>query len=183
MTSLEKRIQDELIKRFNANNWNTITLNMKAVGTMTITPESDVRKIHDAKDIDLYNIDIHINGLDQTFTNFAFSLEHLTSIVADFEKDAEITKKTVKDLKTYYEKHIKGHTQEELNLGNDIFSKLYSMSSNICELLENEHLVEKAIKKVSVTDLEKGKHALELRNHWNTYSDGYKSIYDHRPTF
>lgn len=160
MTSLEKRIQDELIKRFNANSWNTITLNMKAGGTMTITPESDVRKIHDAKAIDLYDISTHINGIDATFTDFAFSMEHLANIVADFEENAQHTKETINDINIYYETYIKGHTPEELEIGNKILKNLHNLYGNVTKALTDKHKIETAIKMVNIDDLEYGRQSL-----------------------
>lgn len=181
MTNLERKIHQELTKRFKTNNWNPITLNMKTGGTVTVRPLAD-DDITTEDDVELWDVTTQLEEIPEPNSTIKYTLEGVCCYLADFENTKTTLLKTENNLKSFYEKNLKGHTAEELKLGNQIFEIIYQQSDdhNLSKLLKDETLLREACEQIHM-GIHTGKNALKLSMDFETYSDWFKSVHAFRP--
>ena len=106
-------------------------------------------------------------------------------------KDGYDTDAEAERLADYYEKHIKGHTPEELNIGNDICMMAYDLfrllpdEKRACGYVFDESLKDIYLLAYANTHREYSLDYLgkcyDLAQAWESYSDWHKEVYYVRP--
>lgn len=176
----------ELLRRFLVSNWKPITITMKLTQeTLTITPVSqNYPTPNELSQVEYWLVDGSILPY--------LSSESLITIairLVDYKDLLETSNKSKQNLQSYYERHIKGHSQEEYQKGctfldeaHKLFEKRnLSKIKNFWQWVTTEfpNYIEQTHRGTTseVTS------ALELVDAISTYSDSYKELYGHRPCF
>lgn len=173
ISQLVAKTYNELLRRFIAADWEAIKLKMKNGDIVTIEPcfEPDDKKcLENVQWFLVYNpTNLFMDGCE-SYTGLIGTAANL----CDYEKLLHEQQEDMKSLQAFYEKHLKGHTHDELNLGNTI---LINESHDIVR--NCKHTPELA-KKYGVSE-EYYLNCINLAEDFQHYSDWYKSVYQVRP--
>lgn len=183
--TMAERIRKEIIRRFQqSGNGKSITLQMKNTGDTLF-----IQSIGDRNE-EFFEIDALFNPADEQNPRmplifFKDSLDKLIDAVENWDKIHNDTLENIRKLKIYYEKYLKGTTQEELKRGTDLFLKIYAQTNNPDSLSDTASEEDKQtayrILDKEVGDCKKGERLVSLADRWDFYSDWYKSVYNKRP--
>jgi hypothetical protein len=159
------------------NSFNDIEIITSNNDSVIVTPccYADVKSIENVEYYLTYGgCDPHMGG------------ENLDELVDKFINYTELANKTESEknkLKEYFNKHIKGHTKTELEIGNACYSSAWDLSNDhtsIGEVLKNNEFIVGMAVRFGKTETEI-KNSIELSDHVSFYSDWYKEYYGYRP--
>lgn len=182
MHKLENRIQAELAKRFADNQKISITMKTSSDVLHINRLEDDEQNYYHAPDENSF-FEIVIISKDKTLfpellSVFKIGIHSLSAFIQNYDKHRQQLIGSMQELERVYDARIKGHTLEELHLGNDINMYIYQQTkenrekpnlTNICEHFQ--------------IALEQAETCIKLSDDWQSYSDYYKSVYNRRPVF
>lgn len=173
ISSATAKTYNALLQKFINTNWKDITITMKNGDEITISayiaPETE-KNIRNAEWFNVY-----------TPTNMFCDSDNLLDVAAtlcNYENLLDEQNNESAKLKAFWNRNLKGHSQQELKDGNDIFITYFHKYEN---LLAEETIAE--IAKLRDITEDYCKTVIELAQNWDTYSDWYKSVHQVRPRF
>lgn len=179
MTKFEEKIMMELKKRF--ENENNITLNMKKSGNKVFIG----RQTDDNDDLFDITSDVQDGTIPfEATSHFLFGFENLAKYIAAYDDEMDRIRKNLRELDEYRSQFIDGHTKEELALGNTLFCDMFHAgikAEDVTDFAKTDE-AEPFYARMDCTK-EAGIRCINLADHWQTYSDWYKYIWNIRPTF
>lgn len=154
-----------LLQRLIDNGFNPITITIHDIDIQIAPLMKNPEDVHALKNVGWFNV---TNAPYRWETD---SLFELSAKIADYDNEIKADERTRASLRKLLDTKIKGHTSEELKLGNDLNISLYEgmLIEELCEI----H---------NITP-ETANQAITLSNNWEMYSDVYKSQYGYRPSF
>lgn len=106
------------------------------------------------------------------------------------EEDMKYRDENEPKLQKFYETHIKGHTSEELKLGNDICMKAYEWHKEVPKDMQTGYVFDDSLtdyylgryhSEINPCPIEVLRKAYNLANDFSFYSDYHKDVYGYRP--
>lgn len=176
-----ERTKSALISKLDANEWNTISILVKATGDyVMITPCSQmIGNITCEKECEFFLLDC-----DSVNLVGANTLDEVADTLNRFDEIKRQSKDEKTRLREYYKEHIAGYENEDLRLGSTISDMIYKawMKTNREDKLYDfaDAYMEKVAKELNIS-INKANAAYELRCHMDTYSDWHKDVWGYRP--
>lgn len=177
MYTIEKT-KEALIKKFQENNWEELTLTLKTGDTVWINPCPAVygKEVKSPADIEYY-----LMSSDTVYLCGADNLDKVADTLNNFSdlKKQDLSEKDY--LEKYFQDNIVGHTQAEWDLGSKIDRAWFKDP----EYDWHTSLHDVAIKYAGQfgVDIDTAEKALRLVECASTYSDMYKDTWGHRPRY
>lgn len=162
---------NELLKRLTASAFEPIELTMKCGDKILITPCAWGNELNTLSDIEYFLVESErLPYMGQnSLIEVAAELCDYESLIAKQEDEKSRCRK-------FFEEHIKGHTSEQLNLGN-------KLAINFCqrqpEITREEYLEEMADR--TGKSYEMLSNAMSFSDDLSFYSDWHKDLYGFRP--
>lgn len=183
--TLFHKMTDELIKRFtktfgeNFENWGILELSMKSGETCYIEVYPENSPMESGYGINTVTKD------NESYYHFQEGMHALCQFLTEISEHTKDYKDSVRNLESFYKQHIQGHTREELQLGNSIFTELShkfrtdDTHKNIFDFMENYMDNHDSEMKVQFT--ENYRDAYAFTTNYERYNDWYKAVHWHRP--
>lgn len=154
-----------LLQRLIDNGFDPITITISDIDIQIAPLMKNPEDVHALKNVGWFNV---TNAPYHWETD---SLFELSAKIADYDNEIKADERARASLRELLDTKIKGHTPEELKLGNDLNISLYEgmLIEELCEIHD-------------ITP-ETANQAITLSNNWEIYSDVYKSQYGYRPSF
>lgn len=173
ISSATAKTYNTLLQKFIDADWEDITVTMKNGDEITISayiaPEVE-KNVHNTEWFNVY-----------TPTNLFCDSDNLIDVAAslcNYENLLNEQNDNSAKLKAFWNKNLKGHSQQELKDGNDIFLAYFSKYE---DLFADETIAE--IAKLRDITEDYCKTVIALAQNWDTYSDWYKEVHQVRPSF
>lgn len=171
ISTLVAKTYNEILARLIKANWQEISLTMKNGDTVTIRPSMIPCCESCIQNVEWFVV---LNP-----TNLFLDADNLVKVAASlcsYESLLQEQKDDIVKLQKFYDSHIKGHTVEELRLGNDIV--INEPSDTVLNCKYTPDLAEK----YGVSE-EHYLNCVTLAENWQSYSDWYKDVHQVRPRF
>lgn len=173
------KIYNSLLQRFIANNFEPITLDMKGYGEISVHAYSDfpVTKLADYEMFEIFG------GPSPYLINE--SLVAIAGKIANWDKICKNTANSKDKCAAFYDKCIKGHTAEQLNIGIDTAIKVHDAeyaAEKANTAFDKDAFLVPFTEQYGIS-IEEIKECLTLSNNWSSYSDWYKDLHGMRPSF
>lgn len=175
ISPLVAKTYNELLRRFIAADWEALKLEMKNGDTITIEPFFEPYDEKCLKDVQWFLIYTPTNLFMDSGASCPGLLRAAANI-CDYEELLRGQQEDTKSLQKFYEKHIKGHTPDELKLGNTI------LINEPHDIVRNCKHTPELAKKYNVSE-EYYLDCITLAEDFSHYSDWYKSVHQVRPKF
>lgn len=170
ISTLCAMIYNELLHRLLKNSFNPIILTMKDLTLITISCYTENKQIEQLADVEYFVLKTQ-NEKTTEFDSLVKLAAQLTRNDAYNEEKNDETKLT-----KYYNKYIKGHTDEHLKIGNTVVLTMHQ--ENYKRLTSK--LKERFAEQFNCTP-EQIKRYYNLANHFEYYSDWHKDVFGCRP--
>lgn len=175
MTRLEEKIKVELTKRFEAADWNKLVLNMKTGDTVVIDCMEDEKG-------KLFDVTVLTMDAEQ-WTTYRDDMDALVNLIANLQDFIDGQNDSSNNIQAFYDKHLKGHTSDELRRGNDLAIEMhvaYNDTETSYAGFTANYLAEH-VEYLTETYGEDYKTCFQVAEDFQHYSDWYKSLYGYRP--
>ena len=177
-------LKNALVTEWKKNNWQNVSVEIDGLDTVSITPCTQIDKAKSIQDIEDYlvysNIDSYMGNesLDKVINSLLFD---------NYKKLIEDTNDEKTKLQKFFEKHIKGHSRDEITLGNEITTNAYDSwrphldeYKSFYDYLASKDFISEIAKKYQKSEDEINA-AIKLSSDFGTYSDWHKDLYGYRP--
>lgn len=182
MTNLEKKIYDELVKRFNANGWNDLTIHMKKSDEdVTIEP---YHLWNDDKKYSLDTLQYCYVSSSSVHSVGYITFDDVIKFIATYEEHRERTLSGKEETLNFYRKHLQNKHVSMLLDGNHYLDTIMDemtdnqFTGSLSEFTTNYDFYRLVS---DVKDVDYVKEAIELAHNAELYKDMYKSYYNHSP--